>query len=302
VSAEVLITGAAGHVGAAVARRLVAQGRAVIGVVRPGGRCDVPGARVVELDLADEIAVARVYAELRPSHVIHTAVERRLAASDPRYPGAQLALVRGLLRGARAHVPACFIHSATQMEYPRLARALRESDVAAVPPTPFGVAKAAAAAACLEAARAGLPVVILRPFTVYGPGEAAERLVPSAFVAALTGKPLPLTRAGLRRDYIYIEDVADAYVTALDAPLAPGEALNVASGVQTANEELVALVEEVTGRRIDVRHGAYAPHVTDSEHWVADVSKAERLLGFRARIPLREGLVRTAAHMRERVC
>ena len=78
----------------------------------------------------------------------------------------------------------------------------------------------------------------------------------------------------------------------------PGEIINIGSGQQWSNEDVVDLVQSVTGQRIATRIGEYPARPFDTGHWVADIGKAKRLLGWEPRHTLREGLEKTAAWFR----
>jgi nucleoside-diphosphate-sugar epimerase len=141
----------------------------------------------------------------------------------------------------------------------------------------------------------GRPLVVLRPFSVYGPREAFSRLVPSAIAAAHHGTELPLTAPGYRRDLVYVDDVVECCLLAVTRDLAAGEVINVGTGRQWANEEVASAVGRACGRPLRTRSGAYPPHPSDTSCWVADPSHAARALGWRARYDLDQGLRRTVA-------
>ena len=158
----------------------------------------------------------------------------------------------------------------------------------------FGATKAAGsllvAAAC---AAAGRRAAVLRAFQVYGPLDHPGRLVPAALAAARDGTVLPLTAAGRRRDWVYVDDVVEACVAAAVADhLSAGQVVNVGTGRQAANEELVALVRQVTGRAVEVDTGAHPGRSWDTGSWVCDPSLARGLLGWEAKVALDEGLRR----------
>jgi nucleoside-diphosphate-sugar epimerase len=140
---------------------------------------------------------------------------------------------------------------------------------------------------------------MLRPFSIYGYREAETRLIPTAIRAGLSGGTLPLTRRGYVRDYIFVEDVAEACLLAVETDGIEGEIINIATGIQTSNEEVVSMIGRQLGKEIKVEVGAYPPHPTDTSHWCADVSKAKRLLGWEARHTLDEGLSKTVAWFKE---
>jgi nucleoside-diphosphate-sugar epimerase len=148
----------------------------------------------------------------------------------------------------------------------------------------------------LEANR---PVTILRPFAVYGPWEDESRLVPRAVLAALGGGELPLT-GGARRDFVFVGDVIDAAVAAALADVPAGEIINVGTGRATSNDELVASLERATGAAVRVLPDSYERRAWDAGAWVADVSKADRALGWCPSHTLDEGLRTTFAWFRDR--
>ena len=126
-----------------------------------------------------------------------------------------------------------------------------------------------------------------------------HRLVPTAIRAALQGTALPLTADDWYRDFVFVEDVVEACLLAGTTPGIEGEIMNVGTGRQHSNREVVAAVETALGVPVKVRVGAYAPHATDTRHWVADVEKARSKLGWRARHSLEEGVRKTVAWVQE---
>jgi nucleoside-diphosphate-sugar epimerase len=303
-----LVTGAAGFVGARLVRGLVARGAEVHAVIRPSSPASrlagVEGAVLHPADVTDAAALASAVAASRPTCVFHLAMEsghpNGAAAVDAALRAGVLGtwnLLRALDRWPEARV----VHVGSSLEYGPRDRALRESDPLA-PSTPRGLAKAASALVACEWARAnGRPLALVRPFSVYGPGEAESRFVPRAVRAALLGEELALTGPGLRRDYVFVDDVVDALLLAADAPVAPGECFNVGTGVQWSNEELVEQVEKAAGRRVRVRVGAHPASPSDTPCWLADPARARERLGWTPRHDLARGLAATVAWFRERL-
>lgn len=110
----------------------------------------------------------------------------------------------------------------------------------------------------------------------------------------MAGDDLPLTGPGLRRDFVFVDDVVEACLRAAATEAVLGEVMNVGTGVETSNEQLVAEVGRVLGREIRVGTGAYPPHETDRPHWRADIAKVRRLLDWEPRHSLAEGIAQTA--------
>jgi nucleoside-diphosphate-sugar epimerase len=303
---SVLVTGAGGFVGAVLCRRLLAEGARVHAVVRPGGdlwRLEAIAPRLVvhEVDVRDFAPVQEVVAATSPSLVYHAARHSAYDSSDalgPRVATDVLGTAH-LLDALRELGEARIVLLGSSLAYQPLPRPLREDD----PLTGVDVrggCKAAQSLLVRHAAAGGLDAVELRLFHVYGPWEHPHRFVPRAIRAALLDEELPLTPPGLTHDPVFVEDVAEACLLAAARPLAYA-VMNVAGGRAVSNEELVASVERVTGRRIRVRPVALAPRPADRPVWCADVSRARELLGWRPTHSLEEGLAGTAAWMEERL-
>jgi nucleoside-diphosphate-sugar epimerase len=161
----------------------------------------------------------------------------------------------------------------------------------------FGATKAAGSLLLLAAAaERGVRAAVLRAFQVYGPGDHADRFVPTVLAAAASGATLPLTAPGRCRDWVWVGDVVEACVrAAADDALPPGQVLNLGTGTQTSNEDLVAHAERATGRPIARAVGAHPGRAWDTADWVADPALAGRLLGWTPAVHLEEGLRRTWA-------
>jgi len=141
----------------------------------------------------------------------------------------------------------------------------------------------------------GLPWAALRYFNVYGPrmdihGKYTEVLIRWMNRIEAGEPPLILGDGTQTMDFVYIDDVARATVLALDAEV-EGEAFNVASGTETSLNDLATTLLKVMGSELRPEHGPERK-VNPVSRRLADVSKADRLLGFRASVGLEEGLTR----------
>lgn len=307
--ARVLVTGAAGFVGANLARALLEEGAEVHGLVRPGTSSWRLAGLTGELalhaaDLTDVEGLGGAVAAARPEVVFHTAAAGGHPASRSERETALRVSVLGtanLLEELRWNEVGRFVHVGSSLEYGPKPGPLTETDVLE-PATFRGAAKAAATLVCLQLAHeAGRPVTVLRPLSVYGPWEQPSRLVPSAVRAARYGEPLPLTAPGVGRDFVFVDDVVEACLLAARAGgEVDGEIVNVGSGIQTSNEELVAAVERVTGSRIVTLPGRHPSSPPDTGTWLADVTKARELLGWTPRHTLEQGLAETVEWLRAR--
>ena len=284
-----LVVGAGGFVGAHLCARLSADGWDVLGTVRPG-RPTRTGQ--VAVDVGDPAALEAVVRAAAPDVAFHLAASRARAAPAERSATAAVNTLSGLhLVEAVPRTCRAVVRLGSSTEYAATAGPMAE-DAPLRPRGFFGATKAAGSLLlAAAAAERGLRSAVLRAFQVYGPGDHAGRLVPTALQAARKGTVLPLTGPGLRRDWVYVADVVDACVRAASADDLPtGTVLNIGTGVQTSNEDLVRLVEQVSGRSVRVQVGAHPGRAWDTGNWGCDPAAAAELLGWRPLTDLASGL------------
>lgn len=297
VGRRVLVVGGAGFLGANLVRALIQAEASVHLLVRPAPDPwrlhEVRGSiRIHHADVRDLDSVKATFRAAQPDLVVDLV---KMGGSVPSPPQTDL-VAANVLGPVHVHIAATevrsrrVLHLGSSQEYGPSSAPMRESDPPA-PSTFYGVTKAAGTMLCLEMAReGGSPVVVLRPFSVYGPWEPPSRLVSRAILAAFRGEPLPLTVPGFRRDWVYVEDVVDACLRALVAPDVDGTIINVGTGMEWTNEEVVRAVERACERRIDIVTGGETPRPADAPHWVADRTLASRMLGWRPRHVLSTGI------------
>jgi dTDP-glucose 4,6-dehydratase len=169
------------------------------------------------------------------------------------------------------------------------------------PRSPYSATKAGAdRLAYAYHATYGLPVVIIRPFTNYGPSQHPEKMIPRFITQAIGDEPLTIHGDGkASRDWVFVEDHAEAIATVIEAGDAvAGESINVATGEGKSVDEIAELVLDLVGKprslkvHVDDRPGQVTRNIGSTE-------KAHRLLGWRARTSFVEGLARTVEWYRE---
>lgn len=197
-----------------------------------------------------------------------------------------------------------YVHCSTSEIYGTARTAPMTEDHPALPHTIYGASKLAGEAY----ARAyhdsfGMPTVIVRPFNAYGPrchheGDSGE-VIPIFVLRALARQPLVIYGDGTQtRDFTYVADTARALALAGCCEAAVGETLNAGSNREITMNELARVVAEVVGwDDVEVVH--VVPRPGDTLRLCADTTKAERVLGFRAEVPLREGIARLVAWYRQ---
>ena len=196
---RVIVTGAAGFIGANVARRLLDDGFQPTLLTGPDSDCwrlaDLErAARVVQLDLADGDAVANVVAVARPEWILHLAAHGAYSWQTDRAAILRTNVVgtANLLEAARRAEVEAFVNTGSSSEYGLKDRAPVEED-SVEPNSAYAVAKASATMLCRHVAEAdGLNVCTLRLYSAYGPWEEPKRLIPALAVEGLQGRFPPL--------------------------------------------------------------------------------------------------------------
>jgi dTDP-glucose 4,6-dehydratase len=145
-----------------------------------------------------------------------------------------------------------------------------------------------------------LPIVIVRPFNNYGPRQHPEKVVPRFVTQALAGEPLTVHGDGhASRDWLFVEDDAEAIEALIEAPLdaVAGEVVNIATGVDISVRDVARLVLDAVGSDAGVVHLDERPGQVDRH--IGSTDKLERLTGWRARTSFEDGLERTVEWYRE---
>jgi GDP-4-dehydro-6-deoxy-D-mannose reductase len=257
---KVLVTGANGFVGRAVVKRLLAEGDSVIAAVGPGasGAPAVPNLTTVPLDLANDVSV-RECGAAPVDAVIHLAAIALTKAAD-RDPAlawtvnaegtAKLAAALANAAQGRDKQPLLLLASTADV-YAWQKRSIKEEDCVE-PNTPYGWSKLGAEIATEQTARCtGLKFIIARPFPHSGGGQDENFWIPGRarllrIVKQSSGVALKVGDLTAIRDYLHVDDVADAYARLLKRGT-PGEVYNIASGQEVTLDEIHTRLENLIG-------------------------------------------------------
>ena len=299
-----MVTGGAGFIGSHVVEAFRAEGWAVAVVDDLSrGRAEfVPPD--VELVVADVTGPrARAFIEsFRPHVVVHLAAQVSVAASVDDPEADARANVLGTLAVGRAALQAGagrFVMASSAAVYGAPVRLpVDEEEHPLQPQSPYGVSKLAGEHyARVLAQQAAREWCVLRYANVYGPRQRAdgEAGVVAIFAeAARRGAPLPVHGDGEQtRDFVFVEDVAEATLRAAEHPAGAGQVFNVATGQETRILDLACAVWRAAGRQGEVALAFGPPRPGDVRRSVLRAEKARRLLGWVARVGLSEGLART---------
>lgn len=304
---RVVVTGPAGFVGSNLVRRLVGNGHAVHLFVHPesdlwrleGLTDDTP---VHRLDLADREAVTRAMAHVRADWVFH-------AAAHGAYPyqtdlrqmiDTNLVGTVNLVEAALAAGFESFVHTGTSSEYGVKDHGPAEDELPE-PNSHYAVTKASATLYCRHMAQAhGADIRVLRLYSVYGPWEEPTRLMPRVVARGLRGEWPPMANPATARDYVYTDDVVDAYLAAATvAGQEPGAVYNIGTGVQTSLREVTEVARRHLAIEAEPEWGAMPDRIWDAGVWVADPSVALKWLGWSARHDVAAGFASFVTWLRE---
>lgn len=310
---KLLVTGGAGFIGSAVVRTAITRGIEVINLDKlTYAAClenltsveDSPLYHFEQADICDATALADIFTRHAPTHVMHLAAESHVDRSIDGPDAFMQTNIIGtfqLLQAARAAGVERFHHVSTDEVFGSLGATGQFTETTPYDPrSPYAASKAASD----HLVRAwgetyGLPVVLSNCSNNYGPFHFPEKLIPVVILNALAGKPIPIYGDGLNvRDWLYVEDHADALLRVLDAGQT-GRSYNIGGENERSNIELVRHICKLldTKRPKDPPYANQITFVTDrpghDARYAIDPTRMRTELGWRPSVTIEEGLDKT---------
>ncbi|MGJ7905516.1 NAD-dependent epimerase/dehydratase family protein [Actinopolyspora sp. H202] len=301
----VLVTGAAGFLGAPVVRRLRRAGHRVLAL--DDGSVDTlnrlralspdPDLYVRQLDIRERVSLMRVMAEFRPWAVIHLAARHFIPVCEA-FPAECLEVnvlgTQHLLDACVEYPPRRFLFASTADVYEPSCRKHTEDDPLK-PRGVYGNSKLLGESLLRDQAGriTGCEIVVARLFNLYGPHDPHPHLIPEIIRQAREGNMLHLGELDAKRDFVHIEDAAEAMQALLENSVTT--VVNIGTGHTTSVLDLVDTLAELTGRRFEVRTDQTRKRRTPRQTCLAAPDKLRELLPWWPRIPVLEGLRRTVA-------
>lgn len=301
-----LVTGASGFIGSHLSRALVEAGAEVHALVRRGSslwRLGELGQRITvwEGDVTDYDSVLRCCRSGRPTAIVHLAGD----TGGRRFVGDWAVVDRSVavnLAGT-LNLVHCAVDSGAPVSIFVRAGGLEEYGTGPTPydetqrerPTsPYSAAQVAATHFCqMLQAHVTFALVTLRPALIYGPSQSEAFFIPGLIRSCLRGVPFEMSTGEQRRELLYVDDLVDALIRALDRPRLRGAIINVGSGEDIAIRDVAEAIVRLMGAPGVLRLGAVAPRPEDLAQLVARSALAEAELGWRPRTTLSTGLQRT---------
>lgn len=304
---NILIIGVTGFIGSNLANEFVSLGANVHGIIREGSDTwrltEDNGVTLHYGDITDFDDIKQLADKIQP-HIIYnlaasksssTAISNKINFSI--MAAINTAATQNLLE-ATAHIDyEKFIHIGSASEYGAMDHPIKETD-RPEPHTYFGTTKLAGTLSAVQFAKThNKPVTVLRLFSVYGYMEPKSRFIPRAITGVYEGSAITLAPPGYKHDCVFIEDVVSACLKAALSRKATGEIINIGTGTESTNQDIVDIIEGIVGNNVETTVGEFDPHIYDSFSWIADITKAKETLDWSPQYNLKEGLKKSIASM-----
>ena len=298
--ARVLITGASGFIGSVLARRMLQDGHEVHVLLRDLTKTwrikdIIKDLRLWSTDLRDQSRLNVDINAISPELIYHFAAYGCYPFQSDVNNIVQTNIMGtwNLLQATSKIDYELFINAGSSSEYGFKDHPMCESDFLE-PNSYYSFAKSSQTLMCQYYARAeNKPIINYRLFSVYGPYEEPTRLIPTVISRCLNGQDVDLTNPSVARDFVYVDDVVDVCILKHSSICYCGEIFNIGSGKQSTILEVAKAIKKSIHATGKINCNVSSPRVWDAETWVGDCSKAEEVLGWRAKTSLGEGLVKT---------
>jgi dTDP-glucose 4,6-dehydratase len=298
---SVAVTGASGFIGTHLVRALIDGGcRPVLltrsNVVDEAFAIQGHALECARIDLAESKSIQETLDRVRPSTILHLAGTRghdgprpaSVACMEVNFDATARLLDAAMNTGVRRIV---IIGSAE--EYGNQSGPLDET-MPLLATSDYGISKAKATSRALEMHKTrGCPVVVARPFSVYGPGQPSNMFVAQAIESAVTNVEFAMSLGEQKRDLIFIDDVVRGVIAAACAPGVEGQVINLGTGRAHRLRDVAERIWRMTGTRARLLIGnRHAPAEELYDTW-ADITLARRLLDWEPQVDLENGLAQT---------
>ena len=300
---KILVTGVAGFIGSHLAERLIYEGHKVVGVdcftdyyareikeanikaLRTNTAFDFHDADILEINLETVLSdIDVVYHE-----AAQAGVRASWGANFRIYTENNVRATQRLLEAAKSTRLKKFIYASSSSVYGDAESYPTHEEMKPMPVSPYGVTKLAAEHLCyLYYKNFGIPTISLRYFTVYGPRQRPDMAFHKFIKAILNDEEIPVFGDGKQtRDFTYIDDIIDANIAAMHADTS-GEVFNIGGGSRITVNDTIKIIERACEKKARVKN--VEKQKGDVIHTAADISKAQKLLGYSPKYDLEKGI------------
>ena len=300
---KVLLTGGTGFLGHHVVSALLDKKAEVTLLIQPHEKTwrlegIESNINSVKATLANREETKKAVQEAQPEIIIHFAgwMERRrdVTILDDMYEH-HVASTMNLILAADPGVTKLIINTGTSEEYGEQADPFIET-LPIDPVSPYSASKGAATVMATYLSKAiGLPVVSMRPFITYGPGQLHDTLIPFIIKGVLQKKTVELTEGLQYRDFIFVDDLVSCYLTVIEKAesIKSPQVFNVGTGQKTMVRDVIETIADLTNGQDYLKIGARPMRPGEPESMVADIQKARDFLGWAPKVSLSEGIGKT---------
>jgi len=305
---RILVTGGSGFIGANLVFKLVNFG-AEVNLLTTGETENwrlkevLKKTKVYQTDFLDLSLLKRIVKKIEPEIIYHLAsYGGHHFQDDPqKIIKTNILGTYNLLEAVSETDYQMFINTGSSSEYGFKREKMNEKDLLE-PVSFYAISKAACSLmGQMYARKEKKRIMTFRPFSVYGPYDNKNKFIPKLIYSLIKKQKLQMSTRTSRHDYIYIDDVIDAYLKAPFIKKITGEIINLGTGKQYTLAEVITRAEKLTGEKLLREKRSDKAHSWDSDYWVADNSKAIKMLDWEPQYNLTEGLAKTIAWFRQNI-
>ena len=295
-----LITGASGFIGSCLLRKLISTGKTTHILLRREAnlwrvRDLIRKTNVHFSDLSDIKSLTKIVEKIKPDIIYHLATYGAYSSQDNADLCVKTNIIGtwNLLKATSNVNYELLVNTGSSSEYGFKKSPMKERDFLE-PASYYAVTKCSQTLLCSYFAKENhKPIVTLRPFSVYGPYEDKGRFVPTLLKALYFHSRMNLVSPSISRDWVYIDDIVNAYLLINKLKKHNGEIFNIGTGMQKTIKQIATLAPEVTGKECKLYWNKMENRKWDTDYWVADISKAKKLLRWSPKVSLNDGLLFT---------
>lgn len=305
---KVVVSGGDGFIGSHLASSLLDLGAKVYCIVEP--KSDLwrieeikEKINIIRCDICDTKLKSEIK-RIDPDKAFHLAsfvnASRDIALTEQMFR-VNVQGTMNFMEGLKGSACEAIVNTGTCEEYGDNKAPFKETDLPR-PVSPYSASKTASIFYCQMLCRSfKMPIVTVRPFLTYGPKQISGMFIPSLIESALKGRDFEMTRGEQTREFNYVSDIVDGFIKAASTDKAIGRIINIGCGKDYKIKEVADKIVLMTGSRIKLKIGKLSYREGEASRFYCDNILARKLLGWKSRTSLDQGLGRTIEWWRKKI-